>query len=139
MNQASFHRIRGLSAIFLAGVVLMGLSAQAWAWEPTLPKGAQGPVSWYQNGKDGRYFVPVVNGSISKPTTGKVTTDANCMPDAQGLSHCFNNIRLSSGELITVQNTHKMSIHRCLRPGEYVKVQPNGSKTWAIVQTEPGR
>ncbi len=139
MKQASFRRIRGLSVIIFAGILFMGLSAQAWAWVPTLPKGTQGPASWYQNGKDGRYFVPVVKGRISKPVTGLVTTDANCMPDAQGLSHCFNNIRLSSGELITVQNTHKMSIHRCLRPGEYVKVQPNGSQTWAIVQTALGR
>ncbi len=138
MNELQSHRINIRSAGVLAGIIFMALSIQAWAWVPTLPAGVQGPASWYQNGQGGRYFVPVVKGKLSKPITGIVKTDSNCMPDAQGLSHCYNEIQLSSGKLITIQNTHKMSIHRCLRPGEYVQLQPNGVTSWAIVQTEFG-
>lgn len=139
INKSSFCRIwRPVSGMALAGILFLSFSVQAFAWEPTLPKDAQGPVSWYQNGKDGRYYVPVVQGRVFKPAIGLVRTDSNCRPDAQGLSHCFNRIQLVSGEVITIQNTHKMSSYRCLRVGEYVKLQPNGSSSWVIIQTESG-
>lgn len=128
-------RMAILPTIILAGTLSMGVSVTAHAWQPALPNGVHGPVSWYQNGKDGRYFVPVLVGRISEPTTGIVKTDSNCAADSQGLSHCRNIIQLQSKEFITIQNTHKMSNYRCLRVGEQVQVQPNGSTSWAIVQT----
>ncbi|HUW28075.1 MAG TPA: hypothetical protein VMV97_05635 [Sulfuriferula sp.] len=135
MSKSYFRRIEILSAIVFAGIIFMGFSSGARAWEPVLPKGVQGPVSWNQNGKDGRYFVAVVQGTITEPTTGVVKTDADCMPDSQGLNHCHNIIELKTGKVITIQNTHKMSEHRCLRPGEQVKLRPDGASSWAIVQT----
>ncbi|GEM_PF-3175130 len=126
-----------LPAIIIGGFFVAGFSSAAWAWVPKLPNGVQGPSSWYLNGKGGRYFVPVVKGKLSGPTIGVVRTDSNCMPDSQGLSHCHNRIELLSGGSITIQNTHKMSNFRCLRPGERVAVRPNGSSSWAIVQVTP--
>ncbi len=115
-------------------VAFLFIAGSAWAWEPKLPNGVQGPVSWYVNGKNGRYFTPIVRGKISSPISGIVRTDSNCTPDSQGLSHCFNRIKLMSGQTITIQNTHKMSNFRCLHPGERVRVRPDGS-SWAIIET----
>ncbi|HEC24731.1 MAG TPA: hypothetical protein ENI54_01745 [bacterium] len=126
-----------LSAVIIIGFFITGFSSFALAWEPKLPSGVQGPVSWYVNGKAGRYFVPIVQGKILSPASGIVRTDSNCRPDSQGLSHCYNEIELLSGKIITVQNTHKMSKFPCLYPGEHVSVRPNGSSSWAIVQIAP--
>ena len=126
-----------LLVIMLGGFFIVGLSSAAWAWEPKLPNGVQGPTSWYLNGKGSRYFLPIVQGRLAGPTIGIVKTDSNCMPDSQGLSHCYNQIKLLSGATITIQNTHKMRNFRCLRPGERVAVRPNGSPSWAIVQVVP--
>ncbi len=137
MKKPHFSHIEILSAIALVGIIFMGFSTTIRAWEPVLPKGVHGPVSWSQNGKDGRYFVAVVKGAITQSTAGVVKTDSNCMPDSQGLSHCHNIIELKNGKLVTIQNTHKMSKYHCLRPGEQVKIQLDGSPSWAIVQTMP--
>ncbi len=135
MNSRAIYRGRFLPAVVAVGFLFAGLSSAAWAWEPKLPNGVRGPSSWYLNGKDGRYFVPIIRGKLLRPTIGIVKTDSNCMPDDQGLSHCHNQIELPSGRTITVQNTHKMSKFRCLSPGEQVTVRPDGSSSWAIVQT----
>ncbi len=126
-----------LLVIMLGGFFVVGLSSAAWAWGPKLPTGVQGPTSWYLNGKGGRYFLPIVQGRLTGRTIGIVKTDTNCRADSQGLSHCYNKIKLLSGATITIQNTHKMSNFRCLRPGERVAVRPNGTPSWAIVQVVP--
>ncbi len=134
----SFHNIgRGkfLPTLIITGLFILGFSSLSMAWEPKLPNGVLGPVSWYINGKGGRYFVPIIQGKLTGPTIGIIITDSNCMPDSQGLSHCYNKIELPSGRTITIQNTHKMNNFHCLRPGEQVMVQPDGSLFWAIVQT----
>jgi len=135
MSSRNIHRGRFLPAVVAAGLLVAGLSSAAWAWEPKLPNGVQGPSSWYLNGKGGRYFVPIIQGKLLGPTIGIVKTDSNCTPDDQGLSHCHNQIDLLSGRTITIQNTHKMKNFRCLSPGERVTVRPNGSSSWAILQT----
>lgn len=137
MSSRNIRRGRFLTTVVAVGFLFVGLSSAAWAWEPKLPNGVRGPSSWYLNGKDGRYFVPIIQGNLSRPTIGIVKTDSNCRPDDQGLSHCHNQIELLSGRTITVQNTHKMSKFRCLSPGERVTVRPDGSSSWAIVQTAP--
>ncbi len=135
MNSHNIGRGKLLSALIIIGLFVAGLSSSAQAWEPKLPNGVQGPTSWYINGKGGRYFAPIIRGRLLGPTSGIVRTDSNCAPDNQGLSHCYNRIELLSGKTITIQDTHKMSNFRCLRPGEQVTVRPNGSPSWAIVQT----
>ena len=137
MSLGNMHWKQFLAAIALGGFFMVGFSSAAWAWQPKPPDGVQAPSSWYLNGKDGRYFVPIVRGNLAGATTGVVKTDSNCMPDSQGFSHCYNEIKLLSGATITIQNTHQMRKFHCLRPGERVAVRPNGSSSWAIVQLAP--
>lgn len=137
MSLHNIGREKFLPALIIAGLFIVGFSSSAGAWEPKLPNGVRGPASWYMNGKGGRYFVPIIRGKLTGQATGIIRTDSNCMPDSQGLSHCYNKIELPSGRIITIQDTHKMSNFRCLHPGEQVAVMPNGSSSWAIVQTVP--
>ncbi len=137
MNLYNIGWKKFLSFILILGFFIIGFSSFAFAWEPKLPNKVHGPSSWYVNGKAGRYFVPVIQGKILSPTSGIVRTDSNCRPDSQGLSHCYNEIELLSGKIITIQNTHQMSKFHCLYPGEHVSVRPDGLSSWAIVQTNP--
>lgn len=138
MSLRNMYWKKFLSVVVLGGLFIAGFSPAAWAWQPQPPDGVPAPPSWYLNGKGGRYFVPIIQGRIEGATVGIVKADSNCMPDSQGLSHCYNRIQLLSGATIVIQNTHKMSNYRCLRSGERVTVRPNGSPSWAIVQTVPG-
>jgi hypothetical protein len=54
---------------------------------------------------------------------GVVLTDEQCQPDAAGVSHCLNTIRLTSGQTIAVRHPHRMSEVPCLAPGERVTVR----------------
>jgi hypothetical protein len=55
-------------------------------------------------------------------TTGTVLTDQDCTPDAMGVSHCLNRIRLANGETMAVRHPHRMSEVPCLAPGEVVEI-----------------
>ncbi|SEH16220.1 hypothetical protein [Thermoleophilum album] len=66
-----------------------------------------------------------VAGSIpAGPTEATVVTDTDCAPDAAGVSHCLNELRLPGGRRLTVRHAHKMSEVACLTPGERVTVAP---------------
>ncbi len=56
-------------------------------------------------------------------TSGVVVTDENCAPDAQGVSHCRNDIRMADGETVRVQHDHRMHDVPCLLPGERVRLR----------------
>lgn len=49
-----------------------------------------------------------------------VLTDENCEPDAQGISHCRNRVRLASGQTVSLRHPHDMNQVPCLAPGEKV-------------------
>lgn len=51
-----------------------------------------------------------------------VLTDENCAPDANGVSHCRNELRLPGGETIVVRHPHRMDQVPCMVPGETVRV-----------------
>ena len=51
-----------------------------------------------------------------------VLTDEDCAPDAQGVSHCRNKLRLPSGKTIEVRHPHRMHDVPCMTPGETVRV-----------------
>ena len=57
------------------------------------------------------------------PTMGTVLTDEDCAPDAQGISHCLNELELADGTSLTVRHNHRMSEVPCLTPGEQVMVK----------------
>lgn len=103
----------------------------------TMPPGA-GIHSWYENGAGGHYVAPIIAGSgqilASGSRIGTVLTDTNCAPDARGLSHCHNSISFGNGSQITIMDNHQMSHHRCLRPGERVRVSLL-AKHWVTLQT----
>ena len=130
--QAS-HLLAITATALLATVVACSANAQ----EPAIPSGA-GIHSWYENGTGGHYIAPVIAGSAqslaSGSRIGRVLTDTNCTPDAQGLSHCHNSIEFSDGSRITIMDNHQMSRHRCLRPGELVRVKLFGEQ-WVTLQT----
>ena len=48
-----------------------------------------------------------------------VLTDSNCEPDADGISHCLNDLNVG-GAAVTVQHHHNMTQVPCLSPGETV-------------------
>jgi hypothetical protein len=49
-----------------------------------------------------------------------VLSDENCEPDAQGISHCRNRVRLASGQTLTLRHPHDMNKVPCLAPGEKI-------------------
>jgi hypothetical protein len=51
-----------------------------------------------------------------------VMSDTNCAADAQGVSHCHNQLRMNDGTMLTVQHNHRMSDTPCLSPGEHILV-----------------
>jgi hypothetical protein len=53
-----------------------------------------------------------------------VLTDEQCQPDAHGLSHCLNRLRLPDGSEIRVRHPHDMTLVPCLAPGEHVRLIP---------------
>mgnify|MGYP001014328007 CR=1 FL=1 len=60
----------------------------------------------------------------SGPDVGTVLTDEQCEPDAEGVSHCLNRLRLTDGRTLTVRHPHRMSEVPCMVPGETVRVRP---------------
>lgn len=54
---------------------------------------------------------------------GKVLSDEDCTPDAQGVSHCKNRVRLGNGAELTLIHPHRMADVPCLSPGEDVVVR----------------
>lgn len=130
-------KARQLLVITATALLATVVACSANAQEPAIPSVA-GIHSWYKNGAGGHYIAPLIAGSAqslaSGSRIGRVLTDTNCTPDAQGLSHCHNNIEFSDGSRITIMDTHQMSRHRCLRPGERVRVKLF-SEQWVTLQT----
>jgi hypothetical protein len=56
----------------------------------------------------------------AEPVTAVVVTDEECEPDAQGISHCRNEVQLPSGEMVVLRHLHDMMQVECLAPGEEV-------------------
>ena len=66
----------------------------------------------------------LVTGTMpSGPMMGTVLSDENCEPDAQGVSHCTNRLRMDGGMEMTVMHPHRMADVPCLATGERVSVQ----------------
>jgi hypothetical protein len=49
-----------------------------------------------------------------------VLTDEDCEPDAQGISHCRNVVRLPDGSKVVLRHPHAMMEVECMEPGEKV-------------------
>lgn len=69
--------------------------------------------------------VRIVKGTLrAQHMRAVVLTDTRCNPDAEGVSHCLNRMRLADGSVITVQHDHMMMNMPCLSPGEHVVLSP---------------
>jgi hypothetical protein len=104
--------------------------------EPMIPSGFN-LSSWYENGHGGEYLLQITEGEVPPVglrVSGVVTSDTDCDPDAQGLSHCHTGMSLANGSTITVIETHMMSRYRCLQPGETVSVT-RFNDSWVVAVT----
>lgn len=91
---------------------------------PALQARACGPRTGCANGQASLSLVSFVGGD-RPPATGTATvlTDTNCEPDAYGISHCLNALRLQGGGSLVVRHAHDMHAYPCLAPGDTVRLQ----------------
>ncbi|TSA10453.1 MAG: hypothetical protein D4R74_14710 [Betaproteobacteria bacterium] len=109
-----------LGLLVLGAAALYSYKVQAASDQPPIPHGVA-MQSWQDNGQDGRYLLQLAQGQAlkaGKPVIGTVTSDTDCEIDAEGLSHCHNNIKLADGSEIMVIDTHNMHRNRCLGAGD---------------------
>ena len=88
----------------------------------TILVASAGPVGVSAPGRPLR--AELMSGSLpSTAVMATVLSDENCAPDAQGISHCTNKLRMDGGAEMTVTHPHRMAEVPCLAPGERVSVQ----------------
>ena len=111
-------------------VPLLALIALAVTLALALPAGAASGKHWLRvdrpsKGQGARVTtVQLISGVVSQRMKARVLTDTRCNPDAIGVSHCLNRMRLASGAVITVVHNHRMMDMPCLSPGERVTLTP---------------
>lgn len=67
----------------------------------------------------------LVSGTMpAAATQATVLSDEECQPDARGVSHCLNRLRLWDGSEIQLRHPHVMTKVPCLAPGERVRLVP---------------
>lgn len=113
-----------LGALVVTASAVASAEGRATVDEPPIPAGVA-LASWHDNGQGGRYVLQLEQGGPLRAgwrVAGVVTSDTDCRPDAQGLSHCRNAIELSNGDRIVVVDTHQMMRNRCLTPGDRVSL-----------------
>jgi hypothetical protein len=73
---------------------------------------------------DKQTIAVLLNGAMPHGTVkATVTTDENCAADAQGYSHCRNDLRMADGSVLHLRHNHPMGMVACLAPGEEVVVR----------------
>ena len=68
--------------------------------------------------------VKLLRGTVVHRMSAVVLTDTRCNPDAGGVSHCLNRMRLADGTVVVAQHDHRMAAMPCLSPGEHVMLTP---------------
>lgn len=79
------------------------------------------------SGFDGLHAKLVSGAMPAAPLTATVLSDEQCQPDARGISHCLNRMRLADGTELEVRHPHDMTKVACLAPGEHVRLVPSVS------------
>ena len=123
--------VAGIGSALVFGMLYFG--QQSASAEPEIPAGAK-LTSWFDNGAAGRRVLQIFRGDVPPAgvqLVGTVKSDSNCEPDALGLSHCHNIIDLSNGRRIEIVNTHIMTKHPCLAPGDRVTIT-RLNENWVI-------
>lgn len=81
-----------------------------------------------RNGENDIDVVILKQGRIpDHPVRAVVETDTDCAPDAYGISHCTNRLRLPDGGMLEVRHDHNMRNYPCLSPGETVQLQSDAA------------
>ena len=126
--------------LFAVGAIAVTLATGGSSLEPVAPVAGDGHSS-VSPAQQGLRTLLVFRGAEPSPSEGTalraqlldgrvpagrkvgvVLTDADCAPDAQGISHCTNALRLPNGSTLTVRHPHSMAAVPCLTPGERVLV-----------------
>ena len=68
--------------------------------------------------------IVLLRGTVTHRMRAVVLTDTRCTPDAHGVSHCLNRMRLADGTVVTARHDHMMMNMPCLSPGEHVVLTP---------------
>ena len=126
---AAVAAIAVLAAVGLAGTGLFS-SDPGTGTDPhgtALPEQRQVELSYAMpspSSFDGLHAKFVEGTMPAAATSATVLTDEQCQPDARGVSHCLNRLRLPDGTDIEVRHPHDMSKVPCLAPGEHVQLVP---------------
>lgn len=142
-SQMRRRLIGGTSLIVVLGLALTGISTLApavTAADEVVSDGV-GLGAWAENGRDGRIVLQLVKGDAPAPganLSGVVTTDTNCDPDAQGLSHCHNVIAFADGRSLEFIHTHAIADHPCLATQQRVILAMLGPG-WAVATVVDGK
>ncbi|PQJ35956.1 hypothetical protein BSZ35_16315 [Salinibacter sp. 10B] len=130
MNRSILPSFRTPGALLLALVLVLALgwAHQAFiAFEEADVAGENGQRTVVVNLTDtpsttGELHATLVSGELSSGAhEATVLSDRDCAPDANGISHCLNELALGDTR-ITVRHHHRMNEIPCLRPGETVTV-----------------
>lgn len=124
----------------LAAVALVAALAGCGGGEDAVPAGGGGGEAATAAGEAGLRTVLVFEGEPAPSSAGAdlhatleepgplprgtvratVLTDEDCAPDAEGISHCRNLVRLPSGRVLALRHPHDMAEVPCLAPEEEV-------------------
>ena len=127
--------------LFGAGAIALALVPSAKSPKPVVPAGDEAHSSVSPAPQERLRTLLVFRGAEPSPSGGTalraqlldgrvpagrnvavLLTNEDCAPDAQGISHCTNALRLPNGSIFTVRHPHNMSAVPCLAPGERVLV-----------------
>ena len=130
-RRALVAALASLALLAAAGLVTEQLrSSQSASTDPhgtTLPNARRVQLSFTMpapSSFDGLH-AKLVNGTMpTAVTSATVLSDEQCQPDATGISHCLNRMRLPNGSELAVRHPHDMSDVPCLAPGEEVQLVP---------------
>ena len=116
--------------MLVASVLVGGRASQAPSVDPhgtALPAERTVALSTAMpapSGFDGLHAKLVSGTMPAAAVSATVLTDEQCQPDAQGISHCLNRMRLDDGSELEVRHPHDMGKVSCLAPGEHVRLMP---------------
>lgn len=131
--------IRQTLVVALSALVLLStaafvgerlLSSQSGSTDPhgtALPDARRVQLSFTMpapSGFDGLHAKLVSGTMPAAVISATVLSDEQCQPDATGISHCLNRMRLPNGSELAVRHPHDMSNVPCLAPGEVVQLVP---------------
>ena len=91
----------------------------ALAGSPVLANGGGDMATMYRPGLPVETLHVFTGDVPTKPTQGVVLTDDWCTPDANGMSHCLNQVTFPDGHIVVFKHDHMMHMVPCIVPGDH--------------------